>query len=219
MTRTDSPSTRPGSSFAKAAALGLAYWLAVTLAIELVYPVDQLALFWPANAIAAAALILSSRRQWPLYLFAMAPAYLGATLPDASFPVPVYLAFCAANIAEVLIVAGAVKWFVRAPVTNETLTKVLPVAMLAAIPATLASALIGSPAVAWGIEQASLWRISVGWLTGDLSGLLLVLPMLLAWLAPGAPLVRSFSRGELIECAEVIAFTLTRGGQHRDCST
>jgi len=34
--------------------LALAYWLTVVLAVELVTPVEKIALFWPPNAIVAA---------------------------------------------------------------------------------------------------------------------------------------------------------------------
>ncbi len=74
-----------GPIFTRAFALGLTYWLAVVLAIELVSPVDKIALFWPPNAIAAAALILSSRKHWPLYLIAISLAYFAARVARRSF--------------------------------------------------------------------------------------------------------------------------------------
>lgn len=203
--------TLVGSIFARAVALGLAYWLTVVLAIELVSPVEKIALFWPPNAIAAAALIFSSRKHWPLYLIAMALAFFAARVPAGHLPLYVYFGFCAANVIEVLIVAGMVKRFIRAPITHETLTKVLLVAMLASIPASFVSALISGVIVTSAIESATFWSASIGWLTGDLSGLLLVLPVLLTWLTPGEPLVKSYNKGEFIERAVVAAVFVAIG--------
>ncbi|NQU60350.1 MAG: PAS domain-containing protein, partial [Rhodospirillales bacterium] len=198
-------STLVNSIFARAVALGLTYWLAVVWAIELVSPVDKIALFWPPNAIVAAALIFSSRKHWPLYLIATALAYFAARVPAGHLPLYVYFGFCAANIIEVMIVAETVKRFIRAPITHETLTKVLPMAMLASIPASIVSALIGGVFVTWGVEKATFFNASVGWLTGDLLGLLLVLPVLLTWFAPGAPSVKFYSKIEIIERAAIAA--------------
>jgi PAS domain S-box-containing protein len=179
--------------------LGLVYWLAVAAAVTLVSPVDKIALFWPANAFVAAALILSPRRHWPLYLAAMAAAFLAGRIPTGTLPFYVFVGFCAANIIEVVVVAEAVKRFAGGAVSHDTLTRVLPVATLAMAPATLMSATIAVAVVDWAEPRVNFWSGWVGWLTGDLSGLLLVLPPLLAWLAPGAPGIGAYRAGEVIE--------------------
>jgi integral membrane sensor domain MASE1 len=195
------------SILTRALALGLAYWLTVIFAIELVSPVDKIALFWPPNAIVAAALIFSDRKHWPLYLIAMALAYFAARVPGGPFPLYVYFGFCTANIIEVLIVAGDVKRLFRNPITHQTLTRVLPIVLLASIPVTV----IGGMFVTSAIEKATFVKATVGWLTGDLSGLLLVLPLLLAWLAPGAPLVQSYTKEKIIERAAIAMFFIAIG--------
>ena len=199
------------SMFARAAGLGLVYWFSVVLTIELVYPVDKIALFWPPNAIVAAALIFSNRIHWPLYLTTMALGYFAARMPAGDLPLQVYFGFCSANIIEVLIVAGFVKRYVRGPATHETLTRVLFVVMLASIPASLVSALAGGAVVTLAVEEAAFWSASVGWFTGDLSGLLLVLPVLLTWLTPGAPSMNSYSKAEYIERAVIAAIFVAVG--------
>src|SRR3989304_396364 len=115
------------SSATRVVGLGLAYWLTVVLAVELVTPVEKIALFWPPNAIVAAVLLFTPRRDWPMYLAAMAVAYFAGRLPGGRLPVVVYVVFCVANFVEVLMVAEAVKRFVPGPVTHATLPRVLPV--------------------------------------------------------------------------------------------
>ena len=68
------------------ATLGVSYWLAVIYAVELVSPIDKIALFWPANAIAVTALIFTKRRHWPLFLLVTALAYFAGRMPSGHFP-------------------------------------------------------------------------------------------------------------------------------------
>ena len=195
----------------RAVALGVVYWLAVVLAIELVHPVDKIALFWPPNAIAATALIFSSRKHWPYYLIAMALAFFAARVPAGHLPFPVYFGFCTANITEVLIVAGMVKRLVGVPTTYKVLPRVLLVVTLASIPASLVSAVIGGLIVTSVVEEAAFWSAAIGWFTSDLSGLLLVLPVLLICFAPEAPSVKSYKTSEHIERVVIAAVFVVVG--------
>ncbi len=180
-------------------ALAVAYWITVRLSIGLVTPVDNIALFWPPNAIVVAALIFSPRRDWPLYLAGMAVAYFAGRLPSAYLPVAVYVVFCAANVVEILIVAEAVRRFAPGPVVHAALPRVLPVMVLALVPATLISATVAASIVVAKVDGAIYWMAWVGWMTGDLSGLLLVVPALLAWIAPDPPPIAEYSRRQMIE--------------------
>lgn len=198
-------STKVDSIFFRAVLLGLAYWLTVVLATELVSPVDNIALLWPPNALAAAALIFSRRRHWPLYLTAMAFAYFSARIPSGPLPIYVYFGFCTASIFEVLIVAELVKRFIPSPITHESLSRVLQVVILAAFPATVVSAIIGGVFITSAIEKATFLNVSTGWLTAGLSGLLLVLPVLLAWFAPNAPSIKSYNKSQIIEHTAIAA--------------
>jgi len=191
------------SRAARVVGLALAYWLTVELAVELVTPVERIALFWPANAIVAAALIFAPRRDWLIYLAAMAVAYFAARVPSGQLPIVVYVVFCIANIVEVLIVAEAVKRFARGAVTHDAMTRVLPVMMLALIPATLVSASMAAAVVSSEVANANFLMAWAGWLTGDLAGMLLVLPALLAWVAPGAPPIAAYDRTQMAERATI----------------
>jgi two-component system, cell cycle sensor histidine kinase PleC len=193
------PTSLFDSRAARVLGLALAYWLTVLLSIELVTPVEKIALFWPPNAIVTAVLIFTPRRDWPIYLAAMAVGYFAGRLPAGHLPVVVYGVFCIANIVEVLIIAEVVKRLVPGPVKHATLSRVLPVTMLAVIPATLISTTMAASIAAAMVAGASFWLAWIGWLTGDLAGLLLVLPVLLAWVAPDAPPIAAYSRHEMIE--------------------
>ena len=184
------------------AGLGLAYWLAVVLAVELVSPVDNIALFWPANAMAAVALILVAKRHWPLFLGAMVLAFFVGRVPSGHFPFYVYAGLCLANVIEVLVVAELTRRVVGIGVRRDNLALTLSTALWASIAAAVASALIGSAFVVSAIPEAMYFKTAVGWFTSDLSGLALVLPVLLTWLTLGPP--KSLKSVELMESAGIV---------------
>jgi PAS domain S-box-containing protein len=179
--------------------VGVAYWLAVIYAIELVSPVDKLALFWPPNAIAVTGLIFAKKRHWPAFLLVIALAYFAGRVPSGHFPPYVYIGLCSANVVEILIVAGLVRRLAGEPSFPGNLLATLSAAIWAVIPATAVSAVIGAAFVVSAIPDAAYIKTAIGWFTGDISGLVLVLPVLLAWLGLGPPSLRSLNPMELIE--------------------
>ncbi|MFC1602365.1 ATP-binding protein [Pseudomonadota bacterium] len=189
---------------AKVAALGLTYWLSVVLAIELVFPDPKIALFWPANAFAAVVLLFSDRKQWPLYLTAMALVYLAGRIPSGHFPLYVYFGLCVANIIEVLILATLVRVYYALIPTEDKLTQVIAAVMLSAIPATIISTLIGAAFVDTAIAGTTFLNAATSWFVADLSGLILSLPVLLAWLTPTSSLPSQLMQNEFIELATIL---------------
>ena len=181
------------------ATLGVSYWLAVIYAVELVSPIDKIALFWPANAIAVTALIFTKRRHWPLFLLVTALAYFAGRMPSGHFPLYVYFGLCSANIAEILIVAGLARHLAGKPSFPDNLIATLSTALWAAIPAAAASTLIGGAFVVSAIPNAAYIKTAIGWFTGDISGLVLVLPVLLTWLGLGVPSPRLLNPAQLVE--------------------
>ena len=200
-----------GSVIFRAAVFAIIYWITVKIAVELVYPASKIALFWPPNAIAAAVLIFSHRRQWPVYLLAMAGAYFAARLPGGQLPLFVYVVFCAANLAEVLIVALVTRKLSEGSADREGIGRLLFVCALAAIPASLVSAVMAAAAVSAGVETAIFWKSGVGWFTGDLSGMLLTLPVLLSWFRAGVRPLRSFTLGRSAESLVLLMLLVGMG--------
>jgi integral membrane sensor domain MASE1 len=187
--------TLADSVLARAVVLGFAYWLSVILAIQLVFPNSRIALFWPPNAITVAALLLSSRKQWPLYLCATAVAYLVAIIPLTTM----FISFVssAANLVEIFILAIVVRKFIPGPATYLKLPKIFPVIIWATVPAILISTSISSIRVIPTFDKATFFNTWLGWFVGDLSGLLLVLPALLMWMTPGTPSFKSYNKNEV----------------------
>jgi len=62
--------------------------------------------------------------------------------------------------------------------------------------------LIGGAFVVSAIPEATYFKTAAGWFTGDLSGLVLVLPVLLTWLTLGLP--KSLKQGEVLESTGIV---------------
>ncbi len=163
---------------------GLAYLLGVILAVNFVNPGEKIAFFWPSNALAAGVLILAARRHWPLILGAVTLAYFLGRVPTGHLPWAVYVGFYLANLLEIILVAWLVRRNLPDGVTFANLGSALPIALIAAVPASVLSAVVGATTVTLGLEGASFARAFGVWFTGDLFGLVLVLPLTLALLSP-----------------------------------
>jgi len=197
--------------YVRAAILAVCYWLTVKIAVELVYPASKIALFWPPNAIAAAVLIFSPRRHWPIYMIAMASAYFAARVPGGQLPLFVYVVFCVANITEVLVVSTLLRVFTSKDANQDALSKRLFVSVLGAVPASFISAMMAGAAVSVGVDNAVFWKASLGWFTGDLSGLLLTLPALLAWFDSGRRPLKKLMRENGVESLLLIVILVGVG--------
>jgi len=186
------------------AVLGLGYWLAVVGAVELVSPANNIALFWPPNAVAVAALIVAPRRHWPLMLGVAALAYFAGRMPSGHFPLFVYFGLCSANLVEILIVAGIVRRVIGGPLTQDNLISTLMTAMWAVIPATVGSALIGSAFVVAALPDVTYAGTALGWFSGDLAGQVLVLPVMLVWIERGFSRPRRLDPVQMLENTGII---------------
>jgi len=188
----------------RAVTLGLAYWISVVLAVELVFPDSKVALFWPANAFAATVLLYSDRKQWPLYLSIMALAYLVGRIPTSHFPLYTYFGLCVANMVEVFILATLVRVYFALTPTAENLPQVISTTILSTFPATIISTLIGSTFVNAALAETTFLNAAAGWLVSDLSSLILSLPVLLAWLTPTNPQPSQIKQKELFELIAIL---------------
>lgn len=163
---------------------GLLYYLGVILAINFVNPTEKIAFFWPSNAIAAAVLIFMPRRFWPMTLIAVAVAYLSARVPGGTLPPSVLAGFCIANLVECAVVAAVFRSAWRGDLHFANLHRFIPFALIASTCASVISGLIGAATITYILQSATFMRAFVVWFTGDLFGLVLVLPILLAFLVP-----------------------------------
>ncbi|VAX09517.1 hypothetical protein MNBD_GAMMA26-305 [hydrothermal vent metagenome] len=191
--------------FVKALALGVAYYLSVTVVTGLFVPEAKITVFWFANSFAAVALLFSNRKHWPLYLSVMAVAFFSSIIPTGYFPLHVYLGLCAANIIEVLALVFIVRAYAGPFPAKDNLTKSITAVMLGAMPATFASTVIGTAFVYSALPEMVVLDVAVLWFAGHLVGLVLVLPALLVWLTPVVLARSPLRRMDIFEGVGIIA--------------
>jgi integral membrane sensor domain MASE1 len=207
-------SGRPKHVIATALATGVLYYFGVQLALTFVNPVEKIAFFWPSNAIAAAVLIFAPRRVWPAILCAVVAGYMAARGPAGGLPLSVLSGFCLANLFECTIVAlifGAV-W--KRDLRFADMPKFLIFLLMACVVAAVLSGVIGGLVVAHILHGATFLRAFVVWFTGDLCGLMMGLPILVAFMAPndGAPRLTAHLENPRNGVAVALALLAAAGG-------
>ncbi|MER8423115.1 MASE1 domain-containing protein [Mesorhizobium sp. M1403] len=135
---------------------------------------------WPPSGLFIATLVFASRYSWPWWVLGACLAELFSNFLWFHTPLlPAFLIF-AGNALEAVAGAWLVNQTCKRPVRLETLRDVLAFVVLAAGIAPVASATVGSAALAWfGIQSqtfATAWPL---WWIGDATGVLIVAPLAL----------------------------------------
>src|ERR1041385_5379845 len=185
---------------ARIAAVAVTYAVAAKLGLLLATIGVTVTLVWPASGVAVAALVLLGDRM--AIGGALGPFLANAT---TSAPLPVAIAAAAGNSLEALVASQLLR---RVADFNPRLQRVRDVFALtvlgAAIPSVVA-ATIGSAALALTgqLPRAGLPGAWGTWWAGDAVGIVLIAPLLLAWLT------RKFDRPSLARAAELAALSLS----------
>jgi len=166
------------------AVTGVLYYFGVLFALTFVNPVEKIAFFWPSNAIAAVVLLFAPRRNWPVILGAVVVGYIAARGPAGGLPPAVLAGFSVANLFECTVVALVFGAAWRGDVRLATMPRFLPYLLIACVIASTLSGIIGAIVVSQVLHGATFLRAFVVWFAGDLSGLVLVLPFIVAFLVP-----------------------------------
>jgi signal transduction histidine kinase len=142
---------------------------------------DAGAAFFPSAGVTLAALVLTPRRTWPLWLAAVATAEMTVDLTHGQ-TVPMALGFTAANVVEPLLGAAAL----RAAITRMGTLRaelLLFVTCAVVLGPLLGGTIGGLVAESWGTGDA--WAPIAGrWWLGDAIGVLVVATPILAWRHP-----------------------------------
>jgi signal transduction histidine kinase len=162
------------------ALVAVVYFFAAKLALALAIPPGYATSVWPASGIALAALLLSGWR--------LAPGiWLGAACANFTiqFSFPVACAIATGNTAEALVAAALVQRFIGRHgrfERGEDVVRFVGIAVAAgAVAATAASLTLGLGGfVPWQSTGYHWWT----WWQGDVAGIIIVTPLVLAWARP-----------------------------------
>jgi signal transduction histidine kinase len=184
-----------------AGGVAVAYFVAAKLGLTLATVGVTVTLVWPPSGVAVAAMLLRGRRVWP-------GVAIGAFLANATTDAPITVALFTAvgNPLEAVVAASLlsrVRGFDR---SLERTRDVVALTFFGAVVAPVVSATIGvAGLVVAGVVAAS--AVPAAWFTwwgGDAMGILLVTPLILAWVRrPG----RGASAARILEAAALVAIT------------
>ncbi len=168
----------PKASYAaQIASLGLIYFLAAKASLTLAIPPGYATALWPPSGIALAAVLLLGWRIWP-------GIWIGAALANVTVQGLPLLAACigTGNTLEAVVAGALVRPFITQrgefdsgeAVVFFSFASALS-AVIAAVTGTLSLTLAGTlPLAAF---SSNVWT----WFQGDVSGMVIVAPLLLAW--------------------------------------
>jgi integral membrane sensor domain MASE1/anti-sigma regulatory factor (Ser/Thr protein kinase) len=197
---------------AKLVAVAAVYYGSAKLGLELAFETRSVSAVWPPTGIALAAVVLWGPRMWPAIA-------IGAFLANSWTGIPVYavLGITIGNTLEALVGAYLLRRFAgfnpRLERVRDVGALVVAGALSTAISATLGVTSLFVADAITGSEFGSVWRT---WWLGDLSGDLVVAPVLLIaathWpfnRAPGRPLEAVALAAALIAISVLIFSTGT----------
>ncbi len=190
-----------------AALMGLAYLLLARFSLLFVVQPEQIAGFWLPNGFLIGVLVLRARCDWRCLLASGGIANLIANL-WAGNSLGLSLGFAAVNVVESWLAAWALVRYIRSPITLTRLREVFGVVAVSAVPACVCGAVLGALLVSLTTDDAAfgpVWRI---WMVGDLLGLLLMTPLVIAWSTPSALSVRALPRARWAEAIGLLVLLL-----------
>jgi len=170
----------PNRQIANLAQMGLlavVYFVAAKLSLQFAIPPGYATAVWPPSGIALAATLLLGSRLWP-------GVWLGAALVNYTVNSSPILAVLmgTGNALEALAGAALVRRYIGVPRRFERYKDVVIFIAVAALSCTIAStvavlslAMVGS--VAWSDLLPNWWT----WWQGDVTGIILVTPLILSW--------------------------------------
>jgi PAS domain S-box-containing protein len=216
-----------GQSF-RVLLVSVSYYLAVLASLKVRIGPTPLAVFWPSNAILLAALVLTPKRRWWLYLLAVVPAHLlafGVRVAD-----PGWIAVQVIH-NTVLATLAAALWqkYGRAPLRFERFREALVFVLVSIVASGVSTLLI----VAFVLHFAPanvlarhgwtqrLWFIwGRSWLT-DFVSIFVFVPVFVTWIAHGVGWFRGirarrFAEAGILAALLVVVSFIAFGGTTRD---
>src|SRR5215510_5025092 len=188
------------------AGVGVLYFLAAQLGLELVSRPSGVAVFWPASGIAAGILILAGERAVPAVVIGVVIGTIAANvLGDRSLLTALLKGFC--NAGEAMLAAWLLRRWFAGPFTFADLRRVIGFLVAAGL-ATAISAIGGAVTMTLLHTPAPFLEVWRAWFLSDGVGIVVVAPLVIGL----AEIWREgSSRDELLEGAGVLTLLVFAG--------
>jgi len=136
------------------------------------------ATLWPASGVTVSFLLLRPRREWPVYLAAIAVADFTMDVLSAGFPARVAVGLAAANCLEPLLAATLLRRWLPSRLDLSRLRDLGLFYAAAVVCGPLLSATVGS-VWEWLLGNQAIWPFGGRWFIGDALGVVVVAPVIL----------------------------------------
>jgi signal transduction histidine kinase len=159
------------------AGVGVTYWVAARLSLNLALVNGQVTPIWPPSGIALVAFLILGRRAWP----AIALAAFAVNLPIG--PTPLGAALIAGGNTVAPLLASELLRRAGFHPELDRMRDAVAIVFLGALLGMMLSATIGSAVLALfgAVPMSRFWSTWAVWWAGDAMGVLLVAPLLLAF--------------------------------------
>src|SRR5262245_32722920 len=191
--------------------VAVAYFLAAKLGLTLATVGVTVTLVWPPSGVAVAAMLLRTPRVWP-------GVALGAFVANATTDAPIAIAWFTAvgNPLEAVVAALLLRRTGDFDSSLERTRDVLGLTLLGAIVAPTVGATVGVAGlvVTGSVAPSAIASAWFTWWGGDAMGILLVTPLILAWVRRpnrGASTARILEGTALVAITGIAAFLVFGG--------
>jgi|GEM_PF-1796294 len=203
---------------ARSIALALLYYVMVVISLKLHLSTSTLSLIWPSNALLVAALTLSERRHWWMYLLAVIPAHIAAM--HAYHPGFWWITYQIVFNSLLAVVCALVLQRFRPEILHfETLKEVLiflavsiiapgGIALLAVYPTAKLAPNAALLAHGWSRDASSV--LTGRWITNSAS-IMVFVPAMLMCMTRGRAWIRNLSLLHVLEASllTILLFTVS----------
>jgi PAS domain S-box-containing protein len=202
------PLMRPAlAPLAAALATSLLYALSAMIGLRFfTTPGEGIATVWPASGVLLGALLVSSRRKWPLLLASAGCANILANLAGHN-TLTVSTLLTGVNLVESIVVAGSCRLFVGPSIDLSRLRDMFRF-LVVIVCCTPVTALLGGLSVwlSFGTPFGDAWHI---WFVADALGMLIVTPAMLCLRHTVRRRTRPMPRWRVVEALLLIGVTAT----------
>ncbi|MGE3540765.1 MAG: ATP-binding protein [Candidatus Tectimicrobiota bacterium] len=146
---------------------------------------DRIAIFWPAAGVSAGlVLVTRERRRWAAVLGVLAALSIGNALSRRG--IATSLVFMGGNLAQACLLAALLEWCCGSPLRCNTLRCVSMLLLLTVLVVACTGLLPAAGLRATGHASGTFWQVWYIWCTSHATGILTVMPALIALGHPGA---------------------------------
>lgn len=135
---------------------------------------------WPASGVTVAVLLLRPRREWPVYIAAIAVADFTMDIVSAGFPARIAVGLAVANCLEPLLSATLLRRWILGRLDLSRLRDLGLFYFAAGVCGPMLSATVGS---IWNslMGGGAVWPFGPRWYVGDALGAIVVAPLILTF--------------------------------------